>query len=371
MTVAYIRTTNIYDDSRATKEIRAICEAGFNVVVLGWDRNSEAEAKTRPLFDSNVELRFFHCILPTGIGLRNIDKLVKWFRWTESELKKISDLGIVHACNLDGGYGAYRFCKKTGTALIYDIYDYYVDSHSIPSMARKTVESMENRIVSFSDTTVICTEERREQIKNAKPKNVVVIYNSPQAEAVSRVTEVYDYSYCGSLCDMRLIREILGAYKSHSHMRFAIAGNDKYRDEVERLSSEYENMDYYGTISYDRVLEIERSSKVLSAIYQPIIRNHRLCAPNKFYEALALGKPVIVCKGTGIDRIVEEQEIGIVINYDAEEFYGALTKLVSNDALRAEMGKKARLLYEKEYNWENMKDRLKSMYSAVVQNRKS
>ena len=49
-TVAFIRTTNIYDDSRATKEITALSDAGYRVVVLGWDRNGEAEEKTMHLF---------------------------------------------------------------------------------------------------------------------------------------------------------------------------------------------------------------------------------------------------------------------------------------------------------------------------------
>ena len=89
-TVAFVRTTNIYDDSRATKEIDALLDGGYKVVILGWDRNGEAEEKTKSIFaNQNVECRFFHCLLPTGIGMRNIDKLLKWVSWTKKELRKI------------------------------------------------------------------------------------------------------------------------------------------------------------------------------------------------------------------------------------------------------------------------------------------
>ena len=37
MQILYIRTSNIYDDSRATKEIFALAEKGHKVHVLGWD----------------------------------------------------------------------------------------------------------------------------------------------------------------------------------------------------------------------------------------------------------------------------------------------------------------------------------------------
>ena len=112
-TVAFIRTTNIYDDSRATKEIDALLDGGYKVVILGWDRNGEAEEKTKSIFaNQNVECRFFHCLLPTGIGMRNIDKLLKWVSWTKKGLRNIEDLSAVHACNLDGGFGASHFCKR-------------------------------------------------------------------------------------------------------------------------------------------------------------------------------------------------------------------------------------------------------------------
>ena len=365
-TVAFVRTTNIYDDSRATKEISALVEAGYHVLVLGWDRNGEAEEKTARLFSvQDVECRFFHCILPTGIGMRNIDKLIKWIRWTKAELNSSGSLHAVHACNLDGGIGAYRFCKKAGVPLVYDIYDYYIDSHHIPGSMKGLVEGMEIDIIDHAEATILCTEERREQIKKAHPKKVIVIHNSPDVPEPETVECEYDYAYCGSLCDMRLIKEILDGYEEHNGLRFAFAGNDKYQKEVEELAGRHERLEYFGTVPYSEVLEIEKKAKVLSAIYEPSIRNHRLCAPNKFYEALALGKPLIVCRGTGIDRVVEENNIGLVIDYDADAFYKALAVLVSDDDMRAVMGSRARGIYEKKYRWSIMKNLLTETYRSL------
>lgn len=366
--VAFVRTTNIYDDSRATKEISALSEAGYHVIVLGWDRNGEAEVKTKKTFEGlNVEFRFFHCLLPTGIGIKNVDKLIKWVIWTKKELKEIDNLYAIHACNLDGGIGAFQFCKKNCIPLVYDIYDYYIDSHSIPKMIKGLIEGMEINIINFADTTFLCTEERRAQIKKATPKNVVIIHNSPDVPEIGETVEKYDYAYCGSLCDLRLIKEILDNYYSNNDLRFAFAGNDKYQKDVEKLAEKYNNIDYYGTIPYAKVLEIEKSAKVLSAIYEPSIRNHQLCAPNKFYEALALGKPLIVCEGTGIDKVVKENNIGEVIHYDAKEFYKALERLISDDNVRRSMGERARALYASKYAWHYMKAKIVDVYSGFAQ----
>lgn len=83
---------------------------------------------------------------------------------------------------------------------------------------------------------------------------------------------------------------------------------------------------------------------------------------------MALGKPVIVCKGTGIDKIVEENNIGIVIDYDAAQLYSAVRKLASNSHLCEEMGVRARKLYEDKYHWEIMSKRLLDIYKNLKLN---
>ena len=42
-TVYYIRSTSIINDSRATKEILSLINNGYNVTVIGWDRDNRIE----------------------------------------------------------------------------------------------------------------------------------------------------------------------------------------------------------------------------------------------------------------------------------------------------------------------------------------
>lgn len=72
-----------------------------------------------------------------------------------------------------------------------------------------------------------------------------------------------------------------------------------------------------------------------------------------------------MCKGTGIDKIVIENEIGLVIDYDAEQFYKAIRYLCENPDVALAMGEKGRKLYEKEYSWELMKKKLVALYSSL------
>lgn len=365
----FIRTTNIYDDSRATKEIYSLVDAGFKVIVLGWGRREDASLKCAEAFKdvkNEVSFSFYSVLLPTGIGMRNIDKLFGWFQWVKRKVKCMDQISLIHACNLDGGICVYRFCKRNRIPFIYDIYDYYVDAHHIPNIAKTIVEKMEINVINNANTTIICTEERRVQIGKATPKKIEVIYNSPDIDNLNDVEIKSDYAYCGSLCEKRLIKEILDEYINNTDLVINFAGNDSYYEYVKKISNDYANFNFLGTLPYSEVLKIESEARVISAIYEPSIRNHKLCAPNKFYEALALGKPIIVCRGTGLDKIVENEKIGIVIAYDAKQFYTALRTLLSDKSMCEKMGLRARKIYEEKYRWSLMKKRLEKIYNEFI-----
>lgn len=364
--VAYIRASNIYDDSRASKEINALVEHGYFVSVFGWDRCGFADQRCAETFkNENIRFFFFPVRIQPGQG-NSLKNIIGWIRWLNKTLKQEKH-DIIHACDLDSGISGYRYKKKTGCKLVYDIYDYYIDCHHVPKFTEPFLEREEIKIINHSDLTIICTEERIKQIEKASPKCTIVIHNSPQVDALSTKSRglLYDYVYCGSLCEYRLLNEVFERYHLNANIKIAIAGTGEFAPKATELGEKYEQFSYFGTIPYAEVIEIESQSKVISAIYDPSLRNHQLCAPNKFYEALALGKPIIVCKGTGIDEVVNRYNIGVVIDYDAEKFYIALNHLLQNPSMCAEMGKRARSLYEKKYQWNTMKGILIDEYSKL------
>lgn len=366
--IVYIRNADIYYDSRATKEIRALLEEGYEVTVLGWNRTGHAEEKCREAFQqySGISFQFYEQVMPHGIGMKNIGKLLGWFRWVGKALKSLGETDIVHACDLDGALGARRYCRKRHIRLVYDIYDYYVDTHdNIPSVLKNYVEKQEISIINQAELVIICTEERRIQISKSKPKKVIVVHNSPELPDVPERNNRYDYVYCGSLGQERLFESILRQYEHNSDLRFYLAGFGTYTDEAEALSRRFENLEFGGLLNYDQVLEKEAEAICLSAVYDPSWKNHQLCAPNKFYEALALGKPIIVCKGTGIDQIVEKYRIGKVIDYQADQFYQAIRYYIAHSEECGRIRSDARKLYEQKYHWRIMRERLLKAYSEL------
>lgn len=367
-TILYIRADGIYYDSRATKEITTLLGAGYSLIVLGWNRDGKSIEKCRNDFSSySGQLRFvFYDKSIEGSAGSNLKMLYGWLKFVNKQIEELrEEINVVHACDLDSILLSYNLIKHYRLKLVYDIYDYFVDSHYyLPKLLNYFLEKQEIKIINMADVSIICTEERMEQLAKAKPKNVVVIHNSPDVEYLEN-DSIYDYFYCGTLSDHRLLKESFDRYGENTDIRVAVGGYGTYAKEANENAQQYGNFIFFGPMSYSDCLINESKSVCLSAIYKPTIRNHRLCAPNKFYEALALGKPVIVCKGTGIDKVVTDNKIGIVIDYDATELYKAIRHFVANPGECKEMGIRARKLYDDKYNWSIMAERLLNIYKEL------
>ena len=369
-TVCFIRQTEICNDSRATKTIETLSRR-YNVIVLGWNRSGDAPEKSKGLFPSNVTFRFYNKKLPHGSGLKGLGKLVGFIRWVKKQVQEIGNkIDFIHACDLDGAIGCYKYAQKKRIPLIYDIYDYYIDAHSIPKVFKNKIERKEIEIINGAFATIICSEGRTGQIGKAKPKQLCIIHNSPAKAMIDPdpITlesdgNVVNIVYVGILSDNRLIREIVDETAHHPNVRLTVGGNGELSTKLSGLS--LNNFVYVGEMIYKDVLKLESKADVLFATYDPTVPNHKYSAPNKLYEAMALGKPIIVCKGTGVDKIVVDENIGTAIGYSASEFFEVIEKICKEKNRYKAMSERAKYLFDTKFCWEVMEERLFAIYAQA------
>ena len=74
-------------------------------------------------------------------------------------------------------------------------------------------------------------------------------------------------------------------------------------------------------------------SDLLIGMYCTTNRNHYYAAPNKFYESLMLGKPLITSKGTAVGDKVIKYDTGFAIHDSKDELSSLLLTLHKNREL--------------------------------------
>src|SRR5699024_8777049 len=107
----------------------------------------------------------------------------------------------------------------------------------------------------------------------------------------------------------------------------------------------------------ETALNLYAQCDVMFAMYDPTVPNHKYSAPNKVYEAMMLGLPIIVAKGTGIDSLVKTERIGFAIDYSEEEFSNTIQYLINNKKVLEQFKSNSREAFS-EYSWTVMKKRV-------------
>jgi glycosyltransferase involved in cell wall biosynthesis len=373
--VIFLRSNPVDPDSRVEKEVNALLKVGHSVKVLAWDRDSKYSLQTKTLNLENGEVEIFRIGIPATFGggfKRNLLPLIMFqlniYHWLK---KNISSFDVIHACDFDTSFTSIIFAKLHNKKIVYDIFDYYVDSFKIPIMIKPFIEFFDSRIIKYSDAVILCSEERIRQVKNPGRRRFHIIHNSPPEINSNQTNSNYQKSnklkivYVGILDEGRMIKEIVKIVQSCEFFELHIAGFGRLEDYLINVARACNNIFFYGRIPYGKTLELERMCDIITAIYDPKIRNHKFAAPNKFYEALMLGKPLIMISGTGKADFVNKEQIGFVIDYEYSSLKQAFTEIYENIDYWRKSEDRIKKYYT-DFSWSEMEKRLIAIYNQFV-----
>lgn len=174
-------------------------------------------------------------------------------------------------------------------------------------------------------------------------------------------------AYIGVLSKRRFIDQAVDSVSGMENVQLILAGGGDLAGFVKEKSEKSSNIDYMGNINYNDTLGVYSQVDLMFAVYNPEIMNHKYSAANKIYEAMLLKKPIIVARGTSMDKIVEKYDIGFVIDYDRKEFEELIEKLEKDRSIIDKKVENMQGVYEN-YSWSTMKQRLVDVYSNLERN---
>jgi glycosyltransferase involved in cell wall biosynthesis len=223
-----------------------------------------------------------------------------------------------------------------------------------------------------ADAVILADDSRRQQIAGAAPRRLEVIYNTPQdvigqtLPAERPAGSALHLAYIGLMQVERGLLEILEVLKQHPDWTLDLAGFGGDQERILASAEGLANVTWHGRVPYERALQLSAAADALFATYDPAIPNHRYSSPNKLFEAMMLGKPILVCAHTNMDRIVSAVDCGLTLPYgDTAALEAALKLLAADVPLRRRLGENARRAYEETYSWERMRARLHALYASL------
>lgn len=334
-----------------------------------WDRQGDY----KPIVE-NKNITYIRCkIQARYYNLITFLKLFLFQIWLFFVLL-FAKVDCIHAIDLDTGFIGLLVAKVRRKRFVYHCLDPYYASlpKSWPGFLAELAKKIENMVISHADLFIITDMLRMPQHEGAKPKKVVEIANVPFID-VSKIRvekkEGFIVGYIGSLTEGRnliTIIEAIGDLKDEG-VKLVIGGFGPIEDQVKAVASRYENIIYTSWIPYDRLLEIESTFDVLLQISDKGDKAQKWLSPNKFFESMAFGKPIIVGEGTLVAKRVASIGNGIAVRYGSkEELKGAIMNFRKNLHLIDDMGGRGRKEYEQNWRPDIMEKRLLKAYDVII-----
>ena len=270
--------------------------------------------------------------------------------------------------------------KKQGMKVIYDSHEDYgediLNKGWLPKLLRNTVANIfdryeKNAAKSF-DGIVTATPHIRKKFENIN-KNTIDINNYP----ILNVADTHNFketlkrknvNYVGAIGRIRGIIEMVRALEG-TEARLVIAGKFASMDDFNSVKSMkgWAQVDYRGQVDRPEILQILAESAAGLVLCHPG-PNHTDSQPNKLFEYMAAGLPVIASNFPLWKEIVEKNSCGICVNpLNSKEIADAINWVLKNPLQAAEMGRNGRKIVLEKYNWEAESKKLIKFYEEELQ----
>ena len=354
-----------YDTRIFLKQCRSLAVAGYDVVLVVADGHGDEEKDGIRILDAGRSRGRLDRML--GATRRVLTRALE----TDAEIFQLHDPELLPA-----GLAL----KRRGKRVVFDAHEDL--PHQILSKAylhpvlRRPISSMMERFERFAcrrlDAVVAATPAIADKFARSDIP-AVAINNFPLpgelAADVEWGAKAREICYVGGIAANRGIREVVAAMAlCRSSVRLNLAGGFPERQvkaDVER-SPGWASVNELGFLSRGQVREVLARSVagIVTFLPEP---NHIEAQPNKMFEYMSAGIPVIASHFPLWREIVEGNECGICVDpLDPRAIADAIDHLVEHPDLARRMGENGRRAVRERYNWTAEEQKLLELYGKLL-----
>lgn len=373
--------TNAYNpDDRVRNEAIVLRDANYEVIILAWDR-----FLNKPKVEVLDQLLIRRLRLKAGYG-QGIGKIMSYVILVPFFLSNLIKLqpDIIHCHDFDTLYvGIVYSWIKRRVKIVFDAHEnYYMMMKPLVSkFMAEFIALMERKITKFSDLVIASCDANATHYQDRGAKNIVVIgnwkdpiiYHFPFEQLEKKRAEIgvknhLIVTYIGSLTIDRNVLPLIHAIKERPGFYVIIGGTGGQESEIRQFCSTMTNAYFPGYIHPDEVPIFTAMSDIIyygldsSDSYAPYN------APNKLFEALAAGKPIIASDlGGDLSHIIETEKCGVLTLHLNSKTIGEALDFMENPELRKTMQENSKKAGLSVYNWRFASIELKNAYQTLLQ----
>lgn len=349
------------------KECKTLARAGYDVTLIAQHTRHEVidGIKIIPLPKPNNRLQRIFSITWKAFKLsRNENAAIYHFHDPE-----LIPIGILLKIFTKG-------------KVIYDVHEdipaQILTKNWIPAHLRRLIaiifSLIEKIIVKKNDAIVATTEGIADNYKSIHP---VVIHNYPDlAMLPAPSTNIRDKNkngiiYVGGISKIRGAVEMIKALEKTNESLDAhlhLIGNFDSIDLEHTLQTleGYKYVVYSQSLPWAEAWKKAEGMKAGLVLYHPV-PNHIKTLPNKIFEYMMIGLPVIAASNPLLKDIIEKEQCGLVVDpLDVTAISRAIEFILTHPENARIMGENGHRAIINNYNWEKEGEKLLSLYQQIL-----
>jgi glycosyltransferase involved in cell wall biosynthesis len=393
-------------DSRVQREARTLAAAGYQVTIVCLAARMPAD------FPTNVQIVIRrpseNSVLPgsanpffalSSVRFAAIRGRVAWLRsyirnlraWGRLAVEAAPFVDVWHAHDLTGLAAVAPYVPRD-VRIVYDSHELFLDTGTalrLPAPVRAVLRAYERRLVTRASAVVTVNESLAAILRRRfKLEAVVAIHNCPDRwsppagrstilrEAAGVPDDAPLVLYHGALSPNRGVEKLMEALlvPDLQHAHLVLMGFGEQREALVGSAAEARwkhRIHVLEPVRPDELLAWVASADIGAMPIQSSTRNLRLSTPNKLFECLAAGIPVVVSDFPAMRRIVRDNPggpLGAVCDPSrVESIANAILSILRLEppemkALRARCSQAA----ADRWNWDHEAETLLSVYSMII-----
>lgn len=341
--ILHITQTDIRSDSRILKEMNSAYNNNYNVHGIGIDLDGIGNKNNEDIEKLNIKtLKIF------SNKLKIVPKPLKHV----FTLYEFSTKSIVHAIKIKPNI---VHCNDTlmlplgviiklitKSKLVYDAHELESNRNGLSKNLGTATLLAEKKLWRFVDGLIVVSPSiQKWYIDNIGHKKSTIVLNSPVFESLPNVKSTYlrdkfsipkdskIFIYIGILGTGRGIDLILESFKNVDNAHVVFLGYGDYFQKLAELEKIHSNIHLHDAVEHHKVVEIASSADVGLCLIENVSLSDYYCLPNKLFEYIFGGLPVLASNFPDISYVVEKYSLGVCVDLDAKSIKEGIKSFAS------------------------------------------
>ncbi|MDR5658759.1 glycosyltransferase family 4 protein [Serpentinicella sp. ANB-PHB4] len=333
MKILMIVQNDFVNDTRVFKEAKTLGQEGHTVQILAL--HSKDLCQNESFGNFNVK----RIILKTRDKLSNRNRYIQAIKYLEF-FKKCLDFArkfnpdIIHCHDVYTVPIGFRIKRQLKSKLVYDSHELWSRVHNVESLPRiisKITKYFEKKAVTESDTVITVSDSISNYfVKHYELKNKpLVLRNIPNKNTLTNSSNLLRNKlnispeekiilYQGAVQVGRGVDKIIKLLPNlDSRIVLVILGGGPLIDKIKDLVSSLDmnaRVFFHESVNQEELIDYTSSADLGIHLMQNICLNHYYALPNKIFEYLQAGIPIVCSEFPEMRKIIEDYRVGMTVD---------------------------------------------------------